>query len=224
MALLPSSLAKARLWFWKPNRYRDDTDQAAQMPDLVSTSSPSSLSSASEFEDMDPVSLGLRGLGSRLEELDIRALITPDLFRSSSAGASAADHSLSWPRMRHLKVEFHPCAPDGNWYFSGPRGEDPHATGFAITREEHYPPGQEDIDDETHDLWSREEDEYTGDDDMCLARQPDMFRTLPVADRINPLLVAFASSVQRQKHALPSRRRAIHVAYVAAFRRAGSRV
>ncbi|KAI0903642.1 hypothetical protein F4823DRAFT_568486 [Ustulina deusta] len=193
--LLPSSLAKARLWFWKPNPYGDDTDQAAQMPDLVSASS-SSLSSTSEFEDMDPVSLGLRRLGSRLEELDIRALVTPDLFRSSSD--STTGHSSSWPRMRHLKVEFHPCAPDGNWYFSGPRGEDPHATGFAITREEHYPPGQEDADDETHDLWSCEEDEYTGDDDMCLARQPDMFRTLPVAERINSLLLAFASSLQRQ--------------------------
>jgi hypothetical protein len=99
--------------------------------------------------------------------------------------------------MRHLKVEFHPCAPDGNWYFSGPRGEDPHAPGFAITREEHYPTGQEDVDDETYDLWPCEENEFTGDDDMCLARQPDMFRTLPVAERINPLLLAFASSLRR---------------------------
>ncbi|KAI0543936.1 hypothetical protein F4679DRAFT_577251 [Xylaria curta] len=195
MPLLPSSLIKARLWFWKPNPHGDDTDQSAQMPDLVSAPSPSLLSSTSEFENMDPVSLGLRGLGSRLEELDIRALITPDLFRSITD--STTIHSLLWPRMQHLKVEFHPCAPDGNWYFSGPRGEDPHATGFVITREEHYPPGLEDI-DETHDLWSCEEDEYTGDDDMCLARQPDMFRTLPVAERINPLLLAFALSLQRQ--------------------------
>ncbi|TRX89221.1 hypothetical protein FHL15_009919 [Xylaria flabelliformis] len=192
MPLLPSSLTKARLWFWKPNPYGDDTDQAAQMPDLVSVLPPSS---SSKFEDMDPVSLGLRALGSRLEELDIRALITPDLFRSCTD--NTAVHSLLWPRMQHLKVEFHPCAPDGKWYFSGPRGEDPHATGFAITRKEHYPPGQEDVDD-THNLWSREEDEYTGDDDICLARQPDMFRTLPVAGRINPLLLAFALSLQRQ--------------------------
>ncbi|KAI1129788.1 hypothetical protein F5Y10DRAFT_145540 [Nemania abortiva] len=192
LPLLPSSLTKARIWFWKPNPCGDDMDQAAQMPDLVGASS----SSISEFEDMDPVSLGLRDLGSRLEELDIRALITPDLFRSDGEGA--AGHSSPWPRMRHLSVEFHPCAPDGSWYFSGPRGEDPHATGFAITREEHYPPGQEDI-DETHALWDREEDEYMGDDDICLPRQPDMFRTLPIAERINPLLLAFALSLQRRK-------------------------
>ena len=104
---------------------------AAQMPDLVGASS--SPSSTNEFDGMDPVSLGLRDLGSRLEELDICALITPDLFPSGGDG-------LPWPQMRHLKVEFHPCSPDGSWYFSGPRGEDPHATGFVITREEHYPP------------------------------------------------------------------------------------
>jgi hypothetical protein len=194
MPLLPSSLTKVRLWFWKPNPYGDDTDQAAQMPDLVGASSSSSSTSA--FEDMDPVSLGLRDLGSRLEELDIRALITPDLFHLGGDGASG--HSSSWPRMRHLKVEFHPCAPDGRWYFSGPRGEDPHATGFAITREEHYPPGQEDA-NETHIMWSNEEEEYTGDDEISAGRQPDMFRTLPIVERINPLLLAFASSLQRQK-------------------------
>ncbi|KAI0108571.1 hypothetical protein GGR51DRAFT_119854 [Nemania sp. FL0031] len=189
MPLLPPSLAKARIWFWKPNPWEDEADQAAQMPDLVGAPSLTS-----EFEDMDPVSLGLRDLASRLEELDIRALITPDLFRSHDT----TGHALPWPHMRHLRVEFHPCAPDGSWYFSGPRGEDPHATGFAITRQEHYPPGQEDA-DETHALWEREEDEYTGEDDICLERQPDMFRTRPIAERINPLLLAFASSLQRQR-------------------------
>ncbi|KAK4038349.1 hypothetical protein C8A01DRAFT_48045 [Parachaetomium inaequale] len=128
LPLLPSSLTK--------------------MPDLVGVSS-SSLASSSEFEGMDPVSLKLRGFGSRLEELEIRA--------------------LSWLHMRHLKVEFHSCAPDGSWYLSGPRGEDPHATGFA------------------------------GDDNIRVARQRDMFRTLPIAERINLLLLAFASSLQRQR-------------------------
>lgn len=189
MPLLPSSLTKVRLWFWKPSPSGDETDQAAQMPDLVGASS---LSSTNEFADMDPVSLGLRDLGSRLEELDVCALITPDLFHSGGDG-------LSWPRMLHLKVEFHPCAPDGSWYFSGPRGENPHATGFAITREEHYPPGRQEDDDETHALWSDEEDLYWGDEDIYDHRQPDMFRTHPIMQRINPLLLAFASSLQRQK-------------------------
>ncbi|EAW16719.1 uncharacterized protein NFIA_060750 [Aspergillus fischeri NRRL 181] len=189
MPLLPSSLTKVRLWFWRPSSHWDEVDQAAQMPDLVGASSSSS---TNEFEGMDPVSLGLRDLGSRLEELDVCALITPDLFPSGGDG-------LSWPHMRHLNVEFHPCAPDGSWYFSGPRGEDPHATGFAITREEHYPPGQED-DDETHELMSDEEEEYQGDaPDIYDLRNPDMFRLRPIAERINPLLLAFALSLQLQK-------------------------
>lgn len=196
MPLLPSSLKKARLWFWKPNPFGDDMNQAAQMPDLVGMSSSSSSSSTSEFEDRDPVSIGLRDLGSRLEELDIRSLITPNLFPSGGNGPTG--QSLSWSHMRHLCVEFHPCAPDGSWYFSGPRGEDPHATGFAIGGEKHYPPGQEDT-DETHALLSSEEDEYTGDEDIWVDCQPDMFRTLPIVERTNPLLLAFALSLQRQK-------------------------
>ncbi|KFY26969.1 hypothetical protein V493_03765 [Pseudogymnoascus sp. VKM F-4281 (FW-2241)] len=189
MPLLPSSLTKVRLWFWIKNSHAHE-DQAVQMPDLVgaSLSSPST----NEFEDMDPVSLGLRDLGSRLEELDVCALITPDLFHSSGDG-------LLWPRMLHLRVEFHPCAPNGSWYFSGPRGENPHATGFAITREEHYPPGRPEYDDETHDLWDDEQDEYCGDETIYEHYTPDMFRTRPIAERINPLLLAFASSLQRQK-------------------------
>ncbi|KAJ0270103.1 hypothetical protein COL940_011937 [Colletotrichum noveboracense] len=182
MPSLPSSLIKARLWFWRLNPYGGDADQAVHMPDLVGASP----SSPSEFEGMDPVSLGLRDLGSCLAELNIRALITPDLFRSSS-----------WPHMRHLRVEFHPCAPDGRWYFSGPRGEDPYPTGYAVTREEHYPPGSEDV-EKTHALMSREEDEFEGDDEMCLERRPDMFRILPIAERIDPLLLAFVSSLRRQ--------------------------
>ncbi|KAI0201418.1 hypothetical protein F4808DRAFT_425127 [Astrocystis sublimbata] len=188
MPLLPSTLKKACVYFWHPNSYRNETDQAGQMPDLVGAAS-----SNDGFGGMDPVSLGLRDLGSRLEELDVRAMITPDLFGS--------DDSLPWPRMQHLSVEFHPCAPDGSWYFSGPRGEDPHPRGFAITEEEHYPPGVETA-EETHNLWSREEDEYgynEDEDDIFSDCQPDVFRTRPIAERINPLLLAFAESLQQQK-------------------------
>jgi hypothetical protein len=186
MPLLPSSLTKARLCFWKPHPQGDAFDQAAQMPDLVGASS--------EFEGMDPLSLGLRGLGSRLEELDTRALITPDIFPSGV-------DSTSWLHMRHLKVEFYPCAPDGRWYFSGPRGENPHATGFTITREEHYPPGQED-DEEMHVLLSDEEEENTSGEELYILRQTDMFRTLPIAEHINPLLLAFASSLRQKMPSL----------------------
>jgi hypothetical protein len=195
MPLLPSSLAKCRFWFWKANQLGDDADQTVQMPDLVTASSPSLLTS--DFGDGDLVSIGLRELGSLLEELDIRALITPDLFGRTSDGT--AGHPAPWSRMQRLKVEFHPCSPNGSWYFSGPRGEDPHSKGFVITRDEHYPPGQENSDDEdTHALWSCEDDEYEGDEDMSLDRQPDMFRVLPIAERINPLLLSFASSLRRE--------------------------
>ncbi|OBT52722.1 hypothetical protein VE04_06576 [Pseudogymnoascus sp. 24MN13] len=189
MPLLPSSLTKVSLWFWRTNAYGHE-DQAVQMPDLVGASL-SSLST-NEFEGMDPVSLGLRDLGSRLEELDVIALITPDIFHSSGDG-------LLWPRMVHLKVEFHPCAPNGTWYFSGPRGENPHSTGFAITREEHYLSKGLEYDDKTHALWDGEEEEYWGDEGIYEHYTPDMFRTRPIVERINPLLLAFASSLQRQK-------------------------
>lgn len=33
---------------------------------------------------------------------------------------------------------------------------------------------------------------------MSINRQPDMFRVLPIAERINPLLLAFASSLRRE--------------------------
>ena len=185
---LPDSLKKARLWFWKPNPYGDDADQAAPMPDLVCASS------WSEFGGWDPVSLGLRDMGTCLEELDVRALITPNIFPSEG-------RILSWPHMRHLKIEFHPCAPDGRWYFSGPRGEDPYPTGYTITKREHYPPGLEN-DEETHNIWSREESDYEGEDDIFLERQPDMFRIRPIDERIDPLLLAFASSLKRQIRAI----------------------
>ncbi|KAH6838501.1 hypothetical protein B0I37DRAFT_387044 [Chaetomium sp. MPI-CAGE-AT-0009] len=196
LPVMPSSLTKARLWFWNV-KWGNEMDQADQMPNLVTGAS----STASEFEGMDPVSLGLRELGSRLEELDVRALITPDLFPSGGGdSAKASDASSLWPRMRHLTVEFHPCAPTGSWYFSGPRGEDPYPAGFSITKEEHYPPGREDI-EETHALWSRDEEEWEDlgkDENIFYPRRPDMFRIRPIDERINPLLLAFASSLQRQ--------------------------
>jgi hypothetical protein len=188
MPLLPTSLTKIRFWFYKSGRYGDFVDQAAPMPDLIGA--PSS-SAPDEFGGMDPVSSGLRMLGSRLEDFDIRAMITPDIFRSSS-----------WPHMRHFKVEFYPCAPNGSWYFAGPRGEDPHPTGYAVKSEEHYPPGQGN-DEETHDLYDREEDEWLQHeqsvDNMDEDCRPDSFRILPIVERINPLLLAFAASLQQQK-------------------------
>ncbi|KAK8133573.1 hypothetical protein PG984_005585 [Apiospora sp. TS-2023a] len=172
-------------------------------------SCPSCRPPSSEFGGKDPVSLGLRHLGRRLEELDARALITPDLFASDrdDDDDGATDPNLpSWPNMRHLKVEFYPCAPDGRWYFSGPGGEDPHSDGgFAITKELHYPPiddlDEDDYEEELHTLWGDDEDEHNDsecEERLWDCRHPDLFRTRPIAERIEPLLLAFASSIRRE--------------------------
>ncbi|OTA67384.1 hypothetical protein K449DRAFT_390097 [Hypoxylon sp. EC38] len=168
---IPTSLAAARLWFWKPSAFYADEDQSIEMPDLVRP------------DDADPLSLGLRTMASHLEQFDLRAFLTPDLFRAP----------VAWPRMKRLHVEFHPWCPDGTWYFVGPRGENPHSDGgFEITREQHYPPvGPNEQDDEMDEVYiedegSEEEDEH----------QTDMFRTEPLPHKINSLLLAFAEALK----------------------------
>lgn len=165
---VPASLNKARLWFWRPSYILED-DQSAQMPNLVYPA------------DVDPMSLGLRTIASHLEELDLRAFLMPDFFNVQ----------IPWPRMKRLRVEFHPWRPDGCWYFVGPRGEDPYPEGFQI-QNEHYPPvvpsGK---DEEVDELWIENEEGYEEEE-----RQPDMFRTEPLADKIEPLLAVFAKALK----------------------------
>ncbi|KAF7556691.1 hypothetical protein G7Z17_g1197 [Cylindrodendrum hubeiense] len=163
---IPISLRKARIYFWK-SRYAFNEDQGIAMPNLVYPA------------DEDPISAGLRTLTSHLEELDLRAFLTPDLFKSP----------VQWPRMRHLRIEFHPCRPDGSWYFVGPRDENPHPEGFEVT-DDHYPPTSPNKEDEELDEeWDQN---WAGTDDHL----PDMFRTEPLADRIEPLLSAFAIALK----------------------------
>ncbi|KAH7141920.1 hypothetical protein EDB81DRAFT_653579 [Dactylonectria macrodidyma] len=163
---MPSSLRKARIWFWKP-RYAFGDDQTVAMPNLISPA------------DKDPVSSGLRTIASHLEELDLRAFLTHDLFEAP----------VQWPRLRRLRIEFHPCRPDGCWYFVGPRGENPNPEGFEIT-DEHYPPtSPNEYDNEVDE----EFDENWGEPDSHL---PDMFRTEPVPDKIEPILSAFATALK----------------------------
>lgn len=174
-AQLPGSLRKARLWFWHPHAFYDKEDQSIPMPNLIRP------------EDADPVSLGVRILASRLEELDLRAFLTPDLFRSP----------VEWPHMKRLRVEFHPWCPDGTWYFVGPRGDNDEeenresegGDGFEIS-EEHYPPLEpNELDDEMDEEYVEEiedEEEYL----------PKMFRTEPFSRKIEPLLLAFAEALK----------------------------
>lgn len=168
---LPDSLASARLWFWRPESFYREGDQAAPMPNLVGP------------EGEDPVSLGLRELGGRLEELDVRAFVTPDLFRAP----------VTWPRMKRLRVEFHPWCPDGTWYFAGP-GDDVSTgpeRGFEIT-EEHYPP------EATTELDEEIDEEYLDDEgtDEEAEFDTNMFRTEPLPSNIKPLLLGFAEALK----------------------------
>ncbi|KAK7716348.1 hypothetical protein SLS64_003502 [Diaporthe eres] len=172
---LPASLTAMRLWFWRPSAFCADEDQSAQMPDLVGAASGAS--------SADPVSLGLRALGAQLERLDVRAFLTADLFRAP----------VVWPRMRWLAVEFQPWCPDGTWYFVGPRGENPHPDrGFEVTREEHYPPEGPDDDAEDREIdaeWAERDGNEVED------RATDAFRTEPRRDKVEPLLLGFASAL-----------------------------
>jgi hypothetical protein len=171
---IPATLTKARLWFWQPRLVSDD-DQALAMPDLVAPA------------QQDPLSVGLCALAAQLQELNLRGFVTEHLFPAPDAPPSA-----QWSRMRRLTVEFHPLRPDGSWYFVGPRGEDPHPEGFVISEADHYPPVQTTAEDEEVDeQW--DEDPQGGEEVDFF---PDVFRTEPLAERIEPLLSAFAKAVK----------------------------
>ncbi|KAH6843097.1 hypothetical protein B0I37DRAFT_383686 [Chaetomium sp. MPI-CAGE-AT-0009] len=171
---IPATLTKARLWFWQPSLAAEN-NQALAMPDLVAPA------------QQDPLSVGLRALAAQLQELDLRAFVTEHLFP-----APEAPSSTQWSRMRRLTIEFHPLRPDGSWYFVGPRGEDPHPEGFAISEADHYPPLQTTAEDEEVDeQW--DEDPQGGEEVDFF---PDVFRTEPLAERIEPLLSGFAAAVK----------------------------
>lgn len=173
---LSPALRTVRLWFWRADGFPDD-DQVARMPDLVRPAV------------VDPVSVGVRVLVARLEVLDLRAMVTPDLF-SSSAGQTQWSGS-----MRRLRVEFHPCRPDGSWYFVGPRGEDPNPEGFEVG-DEQYPPAfktkeDEEVDEDYYDDVSGFGNGYEHD-----ARKYDLFRIEPKSEKVEPLLAAFGEALR----------------------------
>ncbi|KAK7710186.1 hypothetical protein SLS63_013004 [Diaporthe eres] len=162
---LPATLRTARLWFWRADGGLPDDDQVARMPDLVRPAA------------VDPVSVGLRALAARLEVLDLRAM-------------------TQWSgSMKRLRVEFHPCRPDGSWYFAGPRGEDPNPEGFEVG-DEHYPPAfktkeDEEVDEDYYDDVSGFGEGYEHD-----ARKHDLFRVEPVTEKVEPLLAAFGEALR----------------------------
>ncbi|KAJ1325256.1 hypothetical protein MN608_09967 [Microdochium nivale] len=189
---IPQSLRNALLHFWEPQQIAVE-DQTVARPNLVHPA------------DKDPVSVGLCRLGAQLERLDMRALVTEDLF-PTAPGMEGGGGDQPWSSMRRLRVEFHPLRPDGMWYFIGPRGEDPlsgggpgeeergsttRQTGFEISETADYPrehdtPEDAEVDDEY-------EESPNGDSEFD--HLPDMFRTEPHRERIEPLLARFAAAV-----------------------------
>jgi hypothetical protein len=175
---IPSSLTRVALHFW-PFFSLPYHDQSIARPDLIHPA------------DKDPVSVGLCKLGAQLRLFDVRAMVTPDLFPSPEASTDQ-----QWSKMQRFRLEFHSLRPDGQWYFVGPGGEDPHDSkqgGYKISDTQHYP---RDIDrDECNDLHAQY-DYQMGDG---IDYDVDMFRTQPCRERIEPLLAAFATSLTRDK-------------------------
>jgi hypothetical protein len=183
---IPATLKNALLHFWTPEQIAVD-DQSVARPNLIHPA------------ERDPVSVGLCRLAAQLEMLDLRALVTEALFPS----AEGTEGEQQWSSMQRLRIEFHPLRPDGMWYFVGPRGEDPLRSsgrsgeeregGFQISVTEDYP--------REHDLPVDKEIDYEYDDfdnpdgESEFDHLPDMFRTEPHRERIEPLLARFAASV-----------------------------
>ncbi|KAK4105380.1 hypothetical protein N658DRAFT_563829 [Parathielavia hyrcaniae] len=147
-----AAVMESRTSCW-PKLLACEDDQALAMPDLVAPAR------------QDPLSVGLRALAARLQELDLRAFVTKHLF-------PAPGDATQWSRI---------------WYFVGPRGEDPHPEGFVISGVDHYPP-----------LQATAEDEEGGEE---IDAFPDVFRTEQLAERIEPLLAAFASAYPSESRA-----------------------
>lgn len=172
-AQLPKGVTSMRLLCWQPDSWSCE-EQTRRMPNLLGHDAA---------EEGDPVSIALRTLAAPLEELDVRAILTPDIFRAP----------VAWPRMRRLKVEFNPLSPDGTWYFAGPRGEDPFGDegGFAVDDEQHYPPAVASAED-------KEIDKSWPEAEGCVEeeRDWDQFRTVPKRDKVEPLLLAFAAALR----------------------------
>ncbi|EGX87925.1 hypothetical protein CCM_09548 [Cordyceps militaris CM01] len=173
---IPASLTKAALHFW-PIFSLTSHDESVARPNLIHPA------------EKDPVSVGLRKLGSQLTLFDVRAMVTPDLFPSAKASTGQ-----QWSQMRRFRLEFHSLRPDGRWYFVGPGGEDPHDSeqgGYKISDTEHYP--RETDTDEDVEVDAEYDDNPDDEYDYYL----DMFRIKPCRDRIEPLLAAFAKSLTR---------------------------
>jgi hypothetical protein len=170
----PVMLKRAKFYFGNVDELGMGMDQSKPLPDLVKPLS------------FDPLSASLREFSQQLTELDLRICADSSLFWPSEREPDAIPPS--WPHLKRLHVEFHPASPSGAWYFQGPRDQSQEGIGYEIT-EKHYPPVEENEADENwDDIWNFEGGRYEN-------VAPDMFRTAPVDDMIEPLLEAFAKAL-----------------------------
>ncbi|KAH7027560.1 uncharacterized protein B0I36DRAFT_351076 [Microdochium trichocladiopsis] len=198
---IPNGLKNVLMHFWTPQQVAEE-DQSERRPNLIISPTAAATSvGLVEGENKDPVSLGLCKLAGQLERLDLRAMVTEDLFPTpapapAGAGLEVEQHQQhrQWSKMQRLRIEFHPLRPDGKWFFIGPKGEDPHGEegGFEISEDRDYPrehdiPEDEEVDEEYEDF-------PTGDVEVDILQ--DMFRTEPHRERIEPLLARFAQAVR----------------------------
>nr|KMM70264.1 hypothetical protein CPAG_06576 [Coccidioides posadasii RMSCC 3488] len=165
----------------------EDLPTLSCVQELTINKSSELVGSGYSEESMRPLDLGLvSALISKLPNLEVLNCFT--IFWPSPDDAKS--ESPFWPYLRHLRVEFRPVSPSGVWYFQGSRGEGRNTTGFKVTQE-HYPPVEENADDERwDDVWAWEGGRFEN-------RCPNMFRIVPSDEVIEPLLEAFAKAMEK---------------------------
>lgn len=113
------------------------------------------------------------------------------LFWPAAGEEEEEEAAPAWPRLRALRVELHPALADGSWLFCGPRGEGAGGAGFVVGAE-HYPPLGPSAADAEVDAAFAEEGGLPSEEG-----EPCCFRVVPVRERVEGVLGAFARAVAR---------------------------
>ncbi|KAK2875646.1 hypothetical protein FQN49_001544 [Arthroderma sp. PD_2] len=175
-ATLPARIGRVKMFscYGYAFSYHDET---LPLPNLISPLS------------YDPFSSGLRIISQRVVDLAIRACVDRNLFWPLPN--EDKDEPPSWPYLKKLLVEFEPMSPSGTWYFQGPRGEGRETnTPFEVTQA-HYPPVEENPqDEEWDDVWAEEGGRWEN-------FEPNMFRVVPIDEAIEPFLDAFVKALEK---------------------------
>lgn len=178
--LLPTSFKKAELHFFDVDKDGDSMQHHDSIKDLVHP------------KLYDPLSSGIRTLSQGLEELDLRIIADPTLFWPfapiENKTKLAVPSPPTWPLLKHLRVEFHPLAPNGTWYFHHPHSRFEYKTK-PVTKED-YPPVKKNAND------SRDDRDRLAVLSASSLTSSDMFRTEPDRERVEPLLDAFARALR----------------------------